>query len=122
VIAGWEMRVPEREPDGFPYQIIFVGPTAEHRGSAIRLRLTTSDGGEVAGEAEVLLETYHQAGAERQVIFTGQYKQFREIPDQQAADAALAVQQRVVAQDRYVIRLAVTVPAGAPPPDLAAAA
>ncbi len=122
VIAGWEMRVPEREPDGFPYQIIFVGPTAEHRGSAIRLRLTTSDGGEVAGEADVLLETYHQAGAERQVIFTGQYKQFREIPDQQAADAALAVQQRVVAQDRYVIRLAVTVPAGAPPPDLAAAA
>jgi hypothetical protein len=36
VTAGWEMQVPEREPDGFPYQIIFVGPTAEHRGSAIQ--------------------------------------------------------------------------------------
>jgi len=120
VTAGWEMRVPEREPDGFPYQIIFVGPTAEHRGSAIRLRLTIRDGGEVPDDADVLLETFHATGAERQVIFTGKYKQFREIPDQLAPNAAMAVQQRVVAQDRYVMRLAVTVPAGAPPPDPAA--
>src|SRR5262249_48908640 len=119
VTAGWEMRVPEREPDGFPYQIIFVGPTPEHRGSAIRLRLAAT-GGEVSDEAEGLLETCHESGAARQVIFRGKYRQFKEIPDQQAPDAAVAVQRRVVAQDRYVIRLAVTVPAGTPAPDPAA--
>jgi hypothetical protein len=54
------------------------------------------------------------------VIFQGKYKQFREIPDQQALDAAVAVQQRVIAQDRYVIRLTVTVAAGTPLPDPAA--
>src|SRR5262245_23204642 len=120
VTAGWEMRVPEREPDGFPYQIIFVGPTAEHRGSAFRLRLAAAGGGEVSDDAEVLLETSHETGAARQVIFQGKYQQFKEIPDQQTADAAVAVQRRVVAQDRYVIRLAVTVPAGTPAPDPAA--
>jgi hypothetical protein len=117
VTAGWEMRVPEREPDGFPYQIIFVGPTGEHRGSAIRLRLTSRDGDEISDDAEVLVETSHETGAARQVIFQGKYQQFREIPDQAAPDAAVAVQQRVVAQDRYVIRLAVTTSAGTPPPD-----
>jgi hypothetical protein len=122
VTAGWELRVPEREPDGFPYQIIFVGPTAEHRGSAIRLGLASKDGGEVAAEAEVVLETCHETGTARQVIFQGKYKQFREIPDQHAANAAVAVQQRVVAQDRYVIRLTVTVPARTPLPDPAAEA
>jgi len=105
--------VPEREPDGFPYQIIFVGPTSEHRGSAIRLYLTTADGGEVPDSAEVRLETSHESGADRQVIFQGKYRQFKEIPDQHAPDAAVAVQQRIVAQDRYLIRLSVTVPAEA---------
>ena len=37
VTAGWEMVVPPPGPDGVPYQFIFVGPTPEHRGSAIRL-------------------------------------------------------------------------------------
>lgn len=122
VTAGWEMRVPEREPDGFPYQIIFVGPTPEHRGSAIRLRLVTRDGGEAPDDAAVLLEAFHETGAAPQVIFQGKYKQFRELPDQQAPDAAVAAQQRVVAQDRYVIRLTVTTKAGTPLPDPAAAA
>jgi hypothetical protein len=120
VTAGWEMCVPEREPDGFPYQIIFVGPTAEHRGSAIRLRLVTRDGGEAPDDADVLLETSHEPGGARQVIFQGKYKQFKEISDQRAPDAALAVQQRVVAQDRYRIRLTVTMPAGTSSPDPAA--
>jgi len=111
--AGWEMQVPEREPDGFPYQIIFVGPTSEHRGGAIRLYLTTADGGEAPDDAEVRLETSHESGADRQVIFQGKYRQFKEIPDQRAPDAAVAVQQRTVAQDRYLIRLSVTVPAEA---------
>jgi len=122
VTAGWEMMVPPPGPDGVPYQIIFVGPTTEHRGSAIRLRLAAGDGGEVPDDAEVLLETSHETGAARQVIFRGKYQQFREIPDQQAPNAAVAVQRRVVAQDRYVIRLVVTAPAGTPLPDPAAEA
>jgi alkanesulfonate monooxygenase SsuD/methylene tetrahydromethanopterin reductase-like flavin-dependent oxidoreductase (luciferase family) len=117
VTAGWEMRVPERELDGFPYQIIFVGPTVEHRGSAIRLRLVNKDGGEISDAAEVLLETYHESGADRQVIFQGTYRQFKEIPDQQAPNAAVAVQQRTVAQDHYIISLSVTVPEGVAQPD-----
>ncbi len=120
VTAGWEMRVPEREPDGFPYQIIFVGPTAEQRGSAIRLRLVSTDGGEISAAAEVLLETCHESGADRQVIFQGTYRQFKEIPDQHVPNAAVAVQRRTVAQDRYLIHLSVTVPGGTAPPDPAA--
>jgi pimeloyl-ACP methyl ester carboxylesterase len=58
VIAGWEMVVPPPGPDGVPYQFIFVGPTPEHRGSAIRLRLVTTAGSEVPDDAAVLLETY----------------------------------------------------------------
>ena len=117
VSVGWEMMVPEREPDGFPYQIIFVGPTAEHRGSAIRLRLVTSNGAEVTDDAQVSLETAHESGADRQIIFQGAYRQFREIADQHAPNAAVAVQRRVVAQDRYRIRLRVTVPEGSSQPD-----
>lgn len=120
ITAGWEMRVPEREPDGFPYQIIFVGPTMDHRGGAIRLHLSGKDGGEVSPDAEVLLEASHESGADRQVIFRGTYRQFMDIPDQHAPNAAVAAQRRVVAQDRYVIRLSVTAPRGTPPPDLGA--
>jgi alkanesulfonate monooxygenase SsuD/methylene tetrahydromethanopterin reductase-like flavin-dependent oxidoreductase (luciferase family) len=117
VTVGWEMRVPEREPDGFPYQIIFVGPTAEHRGSAIRLHLVSKDGGEISDAAEVLLETCHESGADRQMIFQGTYRQFKEIANQQAPNAAVAVQQRTVAQDHYIVSLSVTVPEGAAQPD-----
>src|SRR5262252_2188907 len=56
VTAGWEMMVPPPGPDGVPYQFIFVGPTPEHRGSAIRLRLVTTAGGEISDDAEVLLD------------------------------------------------------------------
>jgi hypothetical protein len=52
------------------------------------------------------------------VIFRGKYRQFMSIPDQHAPDAALAVQRRVITQDRYVIRLSVSVPPGTPSPDL----
>ena len=84
------MVVPPRGPDGAPYQCIFVGPTPEHRGSAIRLRLVTATGGEVPDDADVLLETYYKTGAERTVIFQGKYGQFKAIPDQHAPDAAVA--------------------------------
>jgi hypothetical protein len=117
VMAGWEMLVPPPGPDGVPYQIIFVGPTPEHRGSAIRLHMVTTDGGAVADEAEVFLETSYKTGSERTVVFQGRYGQFRAIPDQHAPDAAMALQKRAEAGEDYVIRLTVTVPEGAPPPD-----
>ena len=117
VSVGWDMLVPEREVDGFPYQIIFVGPTTEHRGSAIRLRLVASNGAEVADDAQVYLETAHESGADQQLIFQGTYQQFREIADQHAPNAAIAAQRRVVAQDRYRIRLQIAVPVGSPLPD-----
>jgi alkanesulfonate monooxygenase SsuD/methylene tetrahydromethanopterin reductase-like flavin-dependent oxidoreductase (luciferase family) len=117
VSVGWDMLVPEREADGFPYQIIFVGPTAEHRGSAIRLRLVTNNGAEVTDEAKIRLEASHESGTDQQVIFQGTYRQFKDIADQHAPNAAVAAQRRVVAQDRYVIRLRVTVSEGSPQPD-----
>jgi alkanesulfonate monooxygenase SsuD/methylene tetrahydromethanopterin reductase-like flavin-dependent oxidoreductase (luciferase family) len=108
VVAGWEMRVPEREPNGFPYQIIFSGPTREHRGSAIRLRLCDVAGNQIAEDADVLLEVHDASGANRQMIFQGKYGQFREISDQHAPNAAAAAQRRVVAEDGYLIRLTVS--------------
>jgi len=117
VIAGWEMLVPPPGPDGVPYQIIFVGPTPAHRGSAIRLRLVTQDGSEVPDDATVLLETYYKTGSERAVMFEGTYGQFRGIPDQHAPNAAVAMQRRAEAGEDYVIRLSVTVPEGGRPPD-----
>ncbi len=121
VTSGWEMQVPEREPDGFPYEIIFVGPTATSRGSAIRLRLATSDDEPVLDDARVVLETYDRNGQDRRTVFEGSYGQFRSIPDQHKPNAAMAAQQRVVAGDRYMIRLSVSLPADAPQPDPEAA-
>jgi alkanesulfonate monooxygenase SsuD/methylene tetrahydromethanopterin reductase-like flavin-dependent oxidoreductase (luciferase family) len=120
VKAGWEMQVPEREPEGFPYEIIFAGPTTEYRGSAIRLYITTREGEAIADDAEVVLETYNPSGHDRQVVFQGRYGQFTAIPDQYEPNAALSAQRRVVAGDRYIIRLSITVPVEAPQPDPAA--
>jgi alkanesulfonate monooxygenase SsuD/methylene tetrahydromethanopterin reductase-like flavin-dependent oxidoreductase (luciferase family) len=117
VVAGWEMRVPEREPNGFPYQIIFSGPTREHRGSAIRLRLCDVAGNQIAEDADVLLEAHDASGANRQTIFHGKYSQFSKISDQHAHNAAAAVQRRVVAEDGYVIRLTVSAGGIGPRPD-----
>jgi alkanesulfonate monooxygenase SsuD/methylene tetrahydromethanopterin reductase-like flavin-dependent oxidoreductase (luciferase family) len=118
--AGWEMRVPERGADGFPYQIIFAGPTAEHRGSAIRLHLVSADGDELPDEAEVRLEILDQARSETQTIFEGRYGHFRSILDQHAPNAALSAQRRGVATDRHVIRLTIVASDGGPWPDLTA--
>jgi hypothetical protein len=117
VTAGWEMMVPPPGPDGVPYQIIFVGPTPEHRGSAIRLSMVTPDDAPVSDDAEVLLETYYKTGAERTVMFQGTYGQFKAIRDQRAPNAAVALQRRAEAGEDYVIRLTVTVPADGPQPD-----
>ena len=117
VMAGWEMLVPPPGPDGVPYQIIFVGPGPESRGSAIRLRMVTTDGTDIPDDAGVLLETYYKTGAERTVMFQGTYGQFRTIPDQHAPDAAVALQKRAEAGEDYVIRLTVTVPESGLRPD-----
>ena len=117
VTAGWEMMVPPPGPDGVPYQIIFVGPTPEHRGSAIRLSMVTTAEAPVPDEAEVLLETYYKTSAEHTTVFQGTYRQFKAIPDQHAPNAAVALQKRAEAGEDYVIRLAVKVPAHGPQPD-----
>jgi hypothetical protein len=121
VVAGWEMRTPEREPGGFPCQIIFAGPTTEHRGSAIRLSLKCADGNSLSDDADVTIETMSGHGADRQTIFAGKYRDFARIADLHAPDAAIAAQQRAVANDRYIIRLAVTVASGSSAPDPTAA-
>jgi hypothetical protein len=120
-VAGWEMRTPEREPGGFPCQIIFAGPTAEHRGSAIRLSLKCADGISLPDDAGVTIETMSDRGTDRQSIFAGKYRDFARLGDQHAPDAAIAAQRRAVANDRYIIRLTVSVASGGTTPDPAAA-
>jgi hypothetical protein len=120
ISIGWEILVPPPGPDGVPYQLIFVGPTSEHRGSALRLCLVDAQGGEVDDDAEVLLETYYKTGEERKVMFQGRYGEFKQVPDQRAADAAVAVQKRAESGEDYVVRLGVTIPEGGPLPDLEA--
>lgn len=121
MVAGWRMRTPEREPGGFPCQIIFAGPTVEHRGSAIRLSLKRADGTDLPDDADVVIETLDQSGGDRQIVFQGKYREFARLADQHAAGAAIAAQQRAVANDHYLIRLAVTLEPGGPAPDPSAA-
>ncbi len=116
VAAGWELKVPEWGADGFPYEIILVGPTDDQRGSAFRLRLTDAEGCE-PHSAKVLVEVMDPAGDHRQVAFQGRYEDFAGIPDQQAPEAALNIHCRVEAQSRFIIRIAVTISPGSPEPD-----
>ena len=120
VTAGWEMLVPPPGPDGSPYQYIFVGPTAEHRGTSIRLTMVTRDGDALSGGARVTLETYYKSGEERTVIYEGEYARFLEVPDQQDPGSALSAQRRAEAGEDYVIRLLVTAPEGDAVPDAGA--
>ena len=117
VTVGWEILSPPAGPDGVPYQLIFVGPTSEHRGCAVRLNLVTRDGIHAPDDAEVLLETYYRTGEERTVLFQGRYGDFKAVPDQHTAGAALAIQKRGEAGEDYVIRLGVSVPEGGHIPD-----
>ena len=117
VSVGWEMHVPPPGPDGAPYQLIFVGPTSEHRGCAVRLVLVDQQGGTIDDDAQVLLETYYKTGSERTVMFQGRYGDFKQIEDQRAPDAALAVQKRAESGEDYLIRLGVTLPQGSSLPD-----
>lgn len=115
-VGGWELRVPDRGPDGVPYQFIFVGPTSEHRGNAIRLKMVDRDGGELAGDARVLVESFYRTGSERTVIFEGSYEQFQ-AADQDGPEAAIAVQRRAEAGENYAIRVEVTSLGESPVPD-----
>ena len=120
VVLTWHMRVPEAGPDGIPFKVIFAGPNFEQRGSAFRLHLRTRDDDEVNGDAEVLVETAKSSGEDHKVLFQGPYRQFASIPDQQAFDAAVALQQRSEVGNDHLIRLQVSVPEGVPEPDLSA--
>ena len=115
--AGWELLLPETAADGVPYQFIFVGPSSDNRGTALRLHMVTKDGGPVPDDADVLVEACYHTGAERTVMFQGKYGQFSAIPDQQAPDAAVSVQKRAEIGEQYIIRVAVSVAEGASPPD-----
>jgi len=117
VTAGWELRVPERGPDGSPFQFILVGPTGEHRGAALRLWMEAAGGGVLPPEATVTVESYYKTGSERVTVFEGSYATFSEVADQRAPEAAVAVQRRAEAGEDYVIRVGVSVPEGAPEPD-----
>lgn len=120
VTAGWELRVPERGSDGVPYRMILVGPSADHRGSALRLHLACKDGGDLPDTAEVTVETFYKSGAERTLPFEGTYASFRRISDQHAPEAAVSLQQRADLGEDYVIRVGVTTAEGGPEPDPAA--
>ena len=120
VSVGWEMLVPPPGPDGVPYMLIFVGPTSEHLGCAMRLCLVDGQGVPVSDDAEVILETYYRTGSERTVMFQGRYGDFSGIADQRAPGAVLAVQKRAESGEDYVIRFGVTLPEGSPLPDLEA--
>jgi hypothetical protein len=119
IVAGWELRVPERGPDGVPYLMILVGPGEDHRGCAIRLNMAAK-GGNIPDDAVVRLETYYKTGSERTVAYEGTYGDFARIPDQHAPEAAVSVQERAEAGEDYLIRFSVSVPAGGPEPDPAA--
>ena len=117
VSVGWEMMVPPPGPDGVPYQLIFVGPTSEHRGCAVRLCLVDGKGASIDDDTQVLLETYYKTGSERKVMFEGRYGAFKQIGDQRAPGAALAIQKRAESGEDYLIRFGVTLPEGSPLPD-----
>ena len=113
--GGWELMIPETAADGIPYQFIFVGPSSDFRGTALRLNMVAKDGAPVPDEADVLLETYYHTGSERTVMFQGKYAEFSAIPDQDAEDAAVSIQKRAEIGEQYIIRLSVSVHTGSPP-------
>ena len=120
-VGGWEMAVPEPGPDGNPFLFIFVGPTAEHRGSGLRLHMAAADGGAIPDTAQVLVESFYKTGSERQTIFAGEYGEFSAIANQKDPDASLSAQRRVESGEDYLVRVEVSVPAGGPVPDPTAA-
>jgi len=93
-----------------------VGPTSEHRGNAIRLKMMATGGGELPGDARVRVESFYRTGSERTVLFEGAYEEFQGA-DQLGPEAALAVQQRAEAGEDYAIRVEVASQGESPAPD-----
>ena len=120
-VGGWELAVPPPGPDGNPYLFVFVGPTAEHRGSAVRLRMAAKGGGDVPDDAQVLIESMYKSGSERQTIYSGAYGAFSAIADQGDPAATLSAQRRVEAGEDYLVRVEVAVAEGGPEPNPTAA-
>ncbi|MBF6571443.1 MAG: LLM class flavin-dependent oxidoreductase [Candidatus Binataceae bacterium] len=112
VTAGWEMKVPDWGLDGFPYEVILVGPSNEMRGSAVRLRITDAEDREAPADAEVTIEVLDPSGGNRQIAMRENYGRFAEIEDQHAPGAALNIGSRVVAPSKYTIRFTISVPGG----------
>jgi len=113
VTLAWEMQVAKIAEDGSPTQIIVPGPTADHKGCAIYLRLADCHGTEAADDTRIVLEARGPDGADTQVMFEGNYGQFKAAPDH-----TLGAHLRGVAKNDYWIRLAVTVLTSGPEPDL----
>lgn len=78
------------------------------------------DGSDAPADSDVAIETMHENGTDRQIIFRGCYADFSRVADQHAPDAAIAAQRRAVANDRYFIRLTVTLPPNSSSPAPAA--
>jgi alkanesulfonate monooxygenase SsuD/methylene tetrahydromethanopterin reductase-like flavin-dependent oxidoreductase (luciferase family) len=117
VSAGWEMRVQESGADGFPYEIILVGPSNDQRGGAFRLRLGDGEGNDAPADTQVKVEVVDPNSGARQLAFDGSYGEFTAIEDQHAPQAALATRGRAVAPSRFLINLTVSVPARTGPID-----
>ncbi len=116
--GGWELIVPDTPLDGIPYQFIFVGPSADFRGTALRLNMVCKDGSPIPDDADILLESYYHTGSERVVMYEGKYGEFSAISDQEAEEAAVSIHKRAEIGEQYVVRLSVEVPSGSgSPPD-----
>jgi hypothetical protein len=113
VTVSWEMQIAKIADDGSPTQIIIPGPTAEHKGCAIRLNLVTSDGTPLTNDARVVLKLRGPDRNDPQIIFDGRYGQFAQTPEQ-----TVAAQMRGVARNDYSIELSVTLLSSAAEPDL----
>ena len=115
-VGGWELRLPGRGPDGVPYQFIFVGPTSEHRGSAIRVSMLTQGGSPAPDDATVKVESFYKTGSEQVTMLETPYQRFAAI-DQNDPDSTLTAQARAEAGEDYIVRVEVALPPGAPAPD-----
>lgn len=113
VTTSWNMQVAEIAEDGSPTQIIVPGPSSDHIGCAIYLHLVAEDGSQISEDAEIILEAAAPTGQNRQVMFQGKYREFTH-----SEHHTVAAQSRGVAENDYVLRLAVNVAIGQPEPDL----
>jgi hypothetical protein len=114
-VASWILQIGELAEDGSPTQLIVPGPGKDHLGCALLLHVVDASGNDIPDSAEVIFETAASDGSDRQVMFKGRYGDFKRSPD-----GVVPAQQRGVAQNGYMMRMAVVVPDGDAAPDLEA--